>query len=108
MNEIKNDCLDEQDYCDKYKKFKNQIEINNNKEFMEELIKAQIYIKNISTIFIDIKDDKLENIEKIMEYLDKYCKLGLFALFSVIIIFCLFLFLKLTLYFICNCGRFIY
>ena len=104
LDETKNDCFDEKEYCYKYEKFKKQIQINNNNEFMIGLIEAQDYIKNISTIFINIRDDKLDNIEQIMEYLDKYCKLGLFVLFSVILAFCLFLFLTLTFYFVCNCN----
>ena len=104
LDEIKKDYNNEKDYCDKYEKFKNQIKINDNRIFMDELLKSLIYIKNISTIFIDFKDDKIENIEKIMEFFDKYCKLGLFVLFSVILTFCLFSFLTLTFYFIYNCG----
>lgn len=102
MNETIKDCFDEKDFCDKYEKFKNQIQMNFNNEFMDELIETQIYIKNISTIFFDIRDDKLENIEKIMKYFDKYCKLGLFILFFAILVFDLFSFLTLTLYFICK------
>ena len=35
---------------------------------------------------------------------DKYCKLGLFILFSAILAFCLFGLLTLTSYYICNCN----
>ena len=103
MDETKKDCIDEEEFCYIYEKFRNQVKINDNKEFMDGILEAQKYIKNITAMFIDIKDDKLENIEKIMEYFDNYYKLGLLFLFSVILAFCLFSFLTLTLYFICKC-----
>ena len=102
MNDTKKDCIEDKEFCQNYVKFKNQIPVNENKEFMDKIIDAQIYIKNMGTIFINLKND--DSIDKIMENFDKYCKLVLYFLFSVILIFCLFSFLSLTLYFICKCA----
>ena len=88
-NEINNlnrkegtDCADS-DYCNVYNDIVDRIKNENNGEFKEELERSKQKIESISETFKTIKDDTLDNIEKIMEKLDKY--------------------LSLIIYFICNC-----
>ena len=108
-NEINNlnrkegtDCADS-DYCDVYNDIVDRIKNENNGEFKEELERSKQKIESISETFKTIKDDTLDNIEKIMEKLDKYFKLSFIALFSVILLFCFLGLISLIIYFICNC-----
>ena len=99
------ECNDEvSEYCEKYEELKKGIKENNNEDFMNELSEAEKFINNVSSFFIKTKDDKLENLEKYMEYFDRYCKIGTLGLFSVILVFCLFELLILIAYFICKCN----
>ena len=59
-------------------------------------------IEKVSKTFTDLEKYNIGSLEDNMEYFDKYCKLGLFLLFSVILGFCFFSLLALTIYFVCN------
>ena len=75
---------------------------NNNKDFIKSLDNVIAQIEKVSKTFTDIEKDSIGSVEDNMEYFDKYCKLGLFLLFSVILGFCFFSLLALTGYFVCN------
>ncbi len=90
-------CQEYQTYVDKIK------EVNENEgNFMTKLKEVKNNISDVSDSFTKIKDKKIKKIEDIMEYFDKYCKLGLFILFSVILGLCFLSLLTLTGYFVCN------
>lgn len=105
LEDMISDCAGEANhFCTKYEEFKSSIKESENDEFMVELSEAEQYINNISSFFIKIKDEKLEDLEKYLEYFDKYYKIGLSGLFCAILIFCLFELLILIVYFICKCN----
>ena len=91
------------DYCDIYNGIVNEIKSESNDGFKDELEKSKVEIDKISNTFRSIKDDTLDNIENIMEKVDKYFKLSFIGLFSVILLFCFLGLLALIIYFTCNC-----
>ena len=91
------------DYCDIYNEIVNKIKSESNDGFKEELENSKVEIDKISDTFRSIKDDTLDNIENIMEKVDKYFKLSFIGLFSVILLFCFLGLLTLIIYFTCNC-----
>ena len=88
--------------CDDYKTYVEKINAVNEENFMTNLKEVKNKISDVSDSFTKIKDKKIKKIEDIMEYFDKYCKLGLFILFSVILGLCFLSLLTLTGYFVCN------
>lgn len=94
---------DENHYCELYNNIVDKIKTENNNDFMNQLENARNEIDTISDTFKTFKDEKLDNIEKIMEKVDKYFKLCFIALFSVILLFCFLGVLALIIYFTCNC-----
>ena len=90
-------------YCQIYNQIVDNIKNDNNEEFKTELDNSKKEIDKISETFKSIKDDTLDNIENIMEKVDKYFKLSFIALFSVILLFCFLGMLTLIIYFTCNC-----
>ena len=87
-----------------YNNYINNTHYENDTIFMSDLYEAEQNIENISTIFTEIKENKLDNLEKKMEYFDKYCKLGLYIMFSAFLCFSFFELLSITIYYICNCN----
>lgn len=92
-------------YCEIYNEIVDSLQNENNEDFKEELKKSKGDIETISDTFKSIKDEALDNIENIMEKIDKYFKLSFVALFSLILLFCFLGLLSLIIYFICNCER---
>ena len=96
-------CLNETNGCVYYKNttfnLKSKTEI-----FFETLKNSSLIINLISEPINKTKNGILEDIEKIMEKLDKYCILGLYGLFCVIALFCLLGLITLTAYFVCGCS----
>ena len=91
------------DYCKIYNEVVNNIKSEKNDGFKDELENSKEEIYKISDTFRSIKDDTLENIENIMEKVDKYFKLSFIGLISVILLFCFLGLLALIIYFTCNC-----
>ena len=100
------DCTGTDEICQKYRELKNSLENinNNNNNFMNNLGNSKDKIYSLSKVFDDVKNKKLDDVEKIMEKFDKCGKLGLFLLFSAIFAFCFICLLILSSYFICNCN----
>ena len=90
-----------------YKNYTYNIDYENDNIFMNDLLEAKKNIEIISKPFSEIKKNKIPNLENKMEYFDKYCKLGLYIMFSVFLCFSFFELLSLTTYYICNinCGK---
>ena len=91
-------------YCDLYNQIVDKIQNVESGEFKNELESSGQKIESISETFKTIKDEALDNIENIMEKVDKYFKLSFIALFSVILLFCVLGLTTLIIYFICNCD----
>ena len=88
--------------CQNYDQYLDQLENDGDEKFIKSLDKVIDQIEKVSKTFTDIEKDNIGSVEDNMEYFDKYCKLGLFLLFSVILGFCFFSLLALTGYFVCN------
>ena len=73
-------------------------------EFKRALENSTEIIESVSEPINNIKNETLDDIEKIMEKFDKYGKLGLYGLFGIIALFCLLSLITLTAYFICGCS----
>lgn len=101
-NKYDND--EEKTLCESYSDYKSSLNNNENEGFMNHLKETKNEIKTISNSFTDIRDKTLGNIEEIMGYVDKYCKLGLLLMFSAIVGFCLLCLISLTLFYVCNCN----
>ena len=88
--------------CQNYDQYLDQLENDGDEKFIKSLDNVIDQIEKVSKTFTDIEKDNIGSVEDNMEYFDKYCKLGLFLLFSVILGFCFFSLLALTGYFVCN------
>lgn len=78
---------------------------NNNEGFIHELENSKKEISLISSAFNKVKNETLDDIEDVMDqYIDKYFKLGVFGLFSILLALCVLGLLFLSMYFICNCS----
>ena len=88
--------------CQNYDQYLDQLENDGDEKFIKSLDNVIAQIEKVSKTFTDIEKDNIGSVEDNMEYFDKYCKLGLFLLFSVILGFCFFSLLALTGYFVCN------
>jgi hypothetical protein len=104
-SELTNDCSSPEDeYCYFYDKIVQSIKNENkNVEFQNSLENIKGEIDKISETFNSIKNEALEDVERIMKDLDKYCNLGLMALFCVIFLFSFLSLITLIIYFTCNC-----
>ena len=105
-SELTNDCSSPEDeYCYFYDKIVQSIKNENkNVEFQNSLENIKGEIDKISETFNSIKNEALEDVERIMKDLDKYCNLGLMALFCVIFLFSFLSLITLIIYFTCNCD----
>ena len=102
LNEITCSSMDE--YCTVYNNILSRLKAKQNDEFIGDLIDAGEKINSTSEVFNEIKNNTLDDIEEVMVYFDKYCKLGLYVLFIAIAVFSLFGLITLTAYFVCNCN----
>ena len=91
-NEVKEICILYKDIITFYDNFFLSLEESKNKT------------ESFSEVFFNLKNETLDDIENIMGNFDKYFKLELFILFSVILAFCLFGLLSLIAYFCYNCN----
>ena len=91
-NEVKEICILYKDIITFYDNFFLSLKESKNKT------------ESFSEVFFNLKNETLDDIENIMGNFDKYFKLGLFILFSVILAFCLFGLLSLIAYFCYNCN----
>lgn len=95
------ECSDSNDQCCyAYDNIVNSLK--DNKDISNGLGKMQGQITSISSKFSDIKDNTLDCVEKKMEFIDCYFKLGMIILFAAIAAMCLLGILSLTPYFYCN------
>lgn len=95
------DCSGQDDpYCKAYEEIIGKLKSNN--DISTNLEKMKVQITSISSKFSDIKDNTLDSVEKIMEFIDCYYKLGMIILFAAIAAMCLLGILSLTPYFCCN------
>ena len=98
-----NECSDPNDQCCyAYNNIVSSLKDNN--DISTNLGKMQGQITSISSKFNDIKDNTLDCLEKKMEFIDCYYKLGMIILFAAIAAMCLLGILSLTPYFCCNYG----
>ena len=98
-----NECSDPNDQCCyAYNNIVSSLKDNN--DISTNLGKMQGQITSISSKFSDIKDNTLDCLEKKMEFIDCYYKLGMIILFAAIAAMCLLGILSLTPYFCCNYG----
>ena len=98
------ECEGENTYCPIYKEVVGKLkEETKDTEFINSLKDSEEQLDSISSTFTSFKDNELDEVEKIMEKLDKFCKLGLIILFSAIFLFCFLGLLTQILYFTCNC-----
>ena len=106
-SDLADECTSENKYCKFYEeiieKIKGENNNNNQNEFQDSLKSVKNEIDQISETFNSIKNDALDEMEKIMKDLDKYCNLGLTALFCVIFLFSFLSLITLIIYFTCNC-----
>ena len=91
-------------FCYYYNKISGKLRGGENGEFFEELQKSGDKISLMSESINNIKNNTLDDIENIMEHLDKKGKFGLYLLFFVIALLCLIALLTLSFYFVCNCN----
>ena len=98
---IENECQDNQvkEICNLYKGI-----ITFYDNYFLSLEESKNKTESFSELFFKLKNETLDDIENIMGYFDKYFKLGMFILFSVILAFCLFELLSLIAYFCYNCN----
>lgn len=97
-------CNSEDTYCLFYEEIrKKMVEESGNDKFKNSLENIKGEINEISDTFNSIKDEALDEMEKIMETLDKNSNLGLRGLFSVIFLFSFLSLITLIIYFTCNC-----
>lgn len=98
---IENECQDNQvkEICNLYKGI-----ITFYDNYFLSLEESKNKTESFSELFFKLKNETLDDIENIMGYFDKYFKLGIFILFSVILAFCLFELLSLIVYFCYNCN----
>ena len=100
-NNFGDECSDQgEQYCSVYEEIKGKLKDNN--DISTNLGKMKGQITSISSKFSDIKDNTLDSVEKIMEFIDCYYKLGMIILFAAIAAMCLLGILSLTPYFCCN------
>lgn len=100
-NNFGDECSDQgEQYCSFYEEIKGKLKENN--DISNGLGKMQGQINSISSKFSDIKDNTLDSVEKIMEFIDCYYKLGMIILFAAIAAMCLLGILSLTPYFCSN------
>ena len=99
------DCNSSQDkYCIFYGNIVEKIKGEKSEdEFKNSLESKKEEIEQISETFNSIKDDALDEMEKIMKDLDNYCNLGLIALFCAIFLFSFLSLITLIIFFTCNC-----
>ena len=97
------ECNNYNQFCVYYFNTLNLID-ENNLDFIQELERSEKNINEMSNPFINIKNNTLDDIEKLMEVVDKKGKSGLFLLFCAIALLCLIGLLTLSFYFICNCN----
>jgi hypothetical protein len=106
LKEKTDDCTSSENnkYCILYEEIVKKIKENQaDNNFKTSLDNVKGEIDQISDTFKSIKDEALDEMENIMEYLDKYCNLGLRALFSIIFLFSFLSLITLIIYFTCNC-----
>jgi len=97
-------CNSEDKYCLFYEEIRKKMEKESkSNEFQGSLNNVKGNIDQISYTFNSIKDEALDEMEKIMEALDENSNLGLRGLFSVIFLFSFLSLITLIIYFTCNC-----
>ena len=104
-SDLADDCQSPEDkYCLIYDEIVQKIkQESQNDEFQKSLEDIKGEIEQISETFNSIKNDVLDNVEDVMKDLDKYCNLGLIALFCAIFLFSFLSLITLIIYFTCNC-----
>ena len=103
-SDLTTDCNSEDEYCIFYDNIVQNIKKENrNADFQNSLENIKGDIDKISETFNSIKNEALEDVEKIMKEFDKQCNLDLMALFCAIFLFSFLSLITLIIYFTCNC-----
>ena len=103
-SDLTNACTSSDQYCEFYESIVQNIkEEKKNDDLKNSLGNIEGEIDKISETFNSIKNEVLENVETIMENLDKHCKWDLIALFGAIFLFSFLGLITVIIYFACNC-----